>query len=201
MIWVRVSLLEGSDELRSTLLRLPPKRRLRRLLLLIYAARQPGGWPAGHKEARETPDVEDTTIRVRLDEDCEELAAHLEEFPRGLRSGRLLALAEYGLRVMRDDADGEPVCHPPKPTARHDVACANDRTRPQGGNPTLILGSGDVIMPDTQVLSRLVEKRGELAVQVQRLTEELAHLDATIRLFEPDYDVGTVCCFPSSVLI
>lgn len=118
MIWVRVSLLECSDELRSTLLRLPPKRRLRRLLLLIYAARQTGGWPEGHKEARETPDVEDTTIRVRLDEDCEELVAHLEKVPRGLRSGRLLALAEFGLQRMRDDAACEPVCQPPKPIAR-----------------------------------------------------------------------------------
>ena len=54
-------------------------------------------------------------------------------------------------------------------------------------------------MSDTQVLSGLVAKRGELAGQVeqshrevQRLAEELSHLDATIRLFDPDYDVGAV---------
>ncbi|WP_300971243.1 hypothetical protein [Thiocapsa sp.] len=45
----------------------------------------------------------------------------------------------------------------------------------------------------------MVAKRGELAGhveqcrrEVQRLAEELTHLDATIRLFDPDYDVGAV---------
>jgi hypothetical protein len=54
-------------------------------------------------------------------------------------------------------------------------------------------------MADTQVLGGLVAKRGELAGQVeqsrrevQRLAEELSHLDATIRLFDPDDDVGAV---------
>ena len=53
--------------------------------------------------------------------------------------------------------------------------------------------------PDTQVLGGLVAKRGELAVhveqcrrEVQRLAEELTYLDATIRLFDPDYAVGAV---------
>ncbi len=55
------------------------------------------------------------------------------------------------------------------------------------------------MMFDTQVLGGLVAKRGELAGQVeqfrreeQRLAQELTHLDATIRLFDLDYDVGEV---------
>jgi hypothetical protein len=54
-------------------------------------------------------------------------------------------------------------------------------------------------MSDTQILGGLVAKRGELAGQVeqcrrdvQRLAQELAHLDATIHLFDPDYDLGAV---------
>ncbi len=54
-------------------------------------------------------------------------------------------------------------------------------------------------MSDTQGLGGLVAKRGELAEHVkqarpdvQRLAEESAHLDASIRLFDPDYAVGAV---------
>ena len=54
-------------------------------------------------------------------------------------------------------------------------------------------------MSDMQVLGGLVAKRGELAGHVeqfrreeQRLAQELTHLDATIRLFDPDDDVGAV---------
>ncbi len=51
-------------------------------------------------------------------------------------------------------------------------------------------------MAESHVLSGLVAKRGELAGQVarcrqelQRLAEQLGHVDATIRLFDPSYDV------------
>jgi len=54
-------------------------------------------------------------------------------------------------------------------------------------------------MAESQVVSRLVEKRAELAGEVehyqrelQRLAAELGHLDATIHLFDPDYDLGSV---------
>ena len=54
-------------------------------------------------------------------------------------------------------------------------------------------------MADSQVVSGLVEKRAELAGEVehyqrelQRLAAELGHLDATIRLFDPFYDLGSV---------
>jgi hypothetical protein len=49
------------------------------------------------------------------------------------------------------------------------------------------------------VVSGLVAKRGELAGEVehhrrelQRLAEELGHVDATIRLFDPSYDLGAI---------
>ncbi len=48
-------------------------------------------------------------------------------------------------------------------------------------------------MADSQVVSGLVAKRGELAGEAERhrraldqLAEDLRHLDATIRLFAPD---------------
>ena len=51
-------------------------------------------------------------------------------------------------------------------------------------------------MAESHVVSGLVAKRGELAGQVehyrrelQRLAEQLVHVDATIRLFDPSYDV------------
>ena len=54
-------------------------------------------------------------------------------------------------------------------------------------------------MAESQVVSGLVAKRGELAGEVehhrrelQRLAEELGHVDATIRLFDPDYDLGAI---------
>jgi len=54
-------------------------------------------------------------------------------------------------------------------------------------------------MAEPHVVSALVAKRGELAGEIQRyrrelrrLDEQLGHLDAAIRLFAPDYDLGTV---------
>ena len=54
-------------------------------------------------------------------------------------------------------------------------------------------------MAESQVVSGLVAKRGELAGEVERhrrelqpLGEELGHLDATIRLFDPSYALGAV---------
>jgi hypothetical protein len=52
-------------------------------------------------------------------------------------------------------------------------------------------------MAESQVVSGLVAKRSELVGQVEhyrrelhRLADELGHLDATIRLFDPNYDLG-----------
>jgi hypothetical protein len=54
-------------------------------------------------------------------------------------------------------------------------------------------------MAEPHVVSALVAKRGELAGEMQRyrrelrrLDEQLGHLDATIRLFAPDYDLSGV---------
>ena len=54
-------------------------------------------------------------------------------------------------------------------------------------------------MAKSHVVSGLVAKRGELAGEAERcrrelhrLTEELSHLDATIRLFDPDYALGGI---------
>ena len=54
-------------------------------------------------------------------------------------------------------------------------------------------------MAESQVVSGLVAKRGELVGQVEhyrrelhRLADELGHLDATIRLFDPNYDLSAV---------
>jgi hypothetical protein len=54
-------------------------------------------------------------------------------------------------------------------------------------------------MAESHVVSGLVSKRGELAGEAercrrewQRLADELGHLDATIRLFDPDYDLGGI---------
>jgi hypothetical protein len=54
-------------------------------------------------------------------------------------------------------------------------------------------------MAESQVLSGLVAKRGELAGEVEhcrrelhRLADELGHLDATIRLFDPAFDLGGI---------
>jgi hypothetical protein len=54
-------------------------------------------------------------------------------------------------------------------------------------------------MAESHVVSGLVAKRGELAGEVERcrrelhrLADELDHLDATIRLFAPDYDLGRI---------
>ena len=54
-------------------------------------------------------------------------------------------------------------------------------------------------MAQSLVVSGLVAKRSELAGEVehyrrelQRLGEELGHLDATIHLFDPTYDLGAV---------
>ncbi len=54
-------------------------------------------------------------------------------------------------------------------------------------------------MADLHVMSALVAKRSELAGQaqlcdqeLQRLAAELGHLDATIRLFAPAYDLGGI---------
>ena len=54
-------------------------------------------------------------------------------------------------------------------------------------------------MAQSPVVSGLVAKRGELAGEVaqyrqelQRLAEELGHVDATIRLFDPTYDLGAI---------
>lgn len=54
-------------------------------------------------------------------------------------------------------------------------------------------------MAESHVVSGLVAKRAELAGEAQghrraldRLAEELRHLDATIRLFAPDYDLGGI---------
>ena len=51
-------------------------------------------------------------------------------------------------------------------------------------------------MAESLVVSGLVAKRGELAGRVercrqelQRLAEQLVHVDATIRVFDPSYDV------------
>jgi hypothetical protein len=54
-------------------------------------------------------------------------------------------------------------------------------------------------MGHSVVVSGLVAKRAELSGEVehyrqelQRLGEELGHLDAAIRLFDPDYELGTI---------
>ena len=54
-------------------------------------------------------------------------------------------------------------------------------------------------MAESHVVSGLVAKRGELAGEaqhcrreLQRLADALGHLDATIRLFDPDYDLGGI---------
>ena len=54
-------------------------------------------------------------------------------------------------------------------------------------------------MAEPHVVSALVAKRGELAGEVQRyrrelwqLDEQLGRLDAAIRLFAPDYELGSV---------
>ena len=54
-------------------------------------------------------------------------------------------------------------------------------------------------MAESHVVSELVAKRGDLAGQaehcrreLQRLADELGHLDATIRLFDPAYDLGGI---------
>jgi len=54
-------------------------------------------------------------------------------------------------------------------------------------------------MAESHVVSGLVAKRGELAGEVEhcrrelhRLADELGHLDATIRLFAPDYALGGI---------
>lgn len=54
-------------------------------------------------------------------------------------------------------------------------------------------------MTQSQVVSALVAKRGELAGEVrqhrrelQRLAEELGHLEAAIRLFDPSHVLGPV---------
>ena len=54
-------------------------------------------------------------------------------------------------------------------------------------------------MAESHVVSGLVAKRGDLAGEVERcrrelhrLADELGHLDATIRLFAPDYDLGRI---------
>ena len=54
-------------------------------------------------------------------------------------------------------------------------------------------------MVESHVVSGLVAKRGELAGEAERhrrelhrLADELVHLDATIRLFAPDYDLGGI---------
>jgi len=54
-------------------------------------------------------------------------------------------------------------------------------------------------MAESPVLTGLVAKRGELAGEAEhcrrelhRLADELGHLDATIRLFDPDYDLGGI---------
>jgi hypothetical protein len=51
----------------------------------------------------------------------------------------------------------------------------------------------------SHVVSGLAEKRGELAGQaehhrreLERLTQELGHRDAAIRLFDPEYPIGRV---------
>jgi hypothetical protein len=58
-------------------------------------------------------------------------------------------------------------------------------------------------MAESHVVSALVAKRGELAGDVQRhrrelqrLDEQLGHLDAAIRLFAPDYDLRG--CVPAN---
>lgn len=54
-------------------------------------------------------------------------------------------------------------------------------------------------MAESLVISGLVAKRGELAGEVehyrrelQRLADELGHVDATIHLFDPSYDLGAI---------
>jgi hypothetical protein len=54
-------------------------------------------------------------------------------------------------------------------------------------------------MAESLVVTGLVTKRGELAGEVehhrrelQRLADELGHVDATIRLFDPSYDLSTI---------
>jgi len=54
-------------------------------------------------------------------------------------------------------------------------------------------------MAESHVVSGLVEKRAELAGQMAhhrremaRLVEDVEHLDATIKLFSPDYDLGAI---------
>ena len=55
------------------------------------------------------------------------------------------------------------------------------------------------MMAESLIVSGLVAKRGELAGEVeqyrrelQRLAHELDHVDATIRLFDPSYDLDAI---------
>ena len=61
-------------------------------------------------------------------------------------------------------------------------------------NPLIPIGS-----PSAPILHALVRKRGEIAAQVQTrqvemrtLQVQLHHLDATIRIFSPDFDVAQI---------
>ena len=54
-------------------------------------------------------------------------------------------------------------------------------------------------MAESHVVGGLVSKRGELAGEVKnhhqelrRLAEELSHVDATIRLFDPNYEISGI---------
>ena len=54
-------------------------------------------------------------------------------------------------------------------------------------------------MAESLVITGLVAKRGELAGEaehtrreLQRLADELEHVDATIHLFDPSYDLGAI---------
>jgi ribosomal protein S8E len=56
-----------------------------------------------------------------------------------------------------------------------------------------------MIMAETHVISALVTKRGELAGQLEnhkkeiaRVAEELRHIDRTIKIFNPDYDLRSI---------
>lgn len=72
-----------------------------------------------------------------------------------------------------------------------------DRLTPQ--NAPAFNGTGGYFMAESHVVTGLVEKRREIAgviehhrKEMERLAGDLAHVDATIRLFAPELDLRTL---------
>jgi hypothetical protein len=82
---------------------------------------------------------------------------------------------------------------------RHYVASAHAANRLSRKNFPLTESRGAGVMAESNVVGGLVARRGELAgeaeqcrPELQRLADELGHLDAPIRLFDPGYDLGGI---------